>query len=98
MWIFSEVTLKLSETRKVGHENGDHNGSVKRVAGAVGKGSVAIGSVHQYPAEIAADVAGRKSRFDNRLDACILFLAPIPTTSQQAAVPPGALSLGVKSI
>jgi thioredoxin reductase (NADPH) len=32
--------------------------SVKRVAGAVGEGSVAVGSVHQYLAEIAADVAG----------------------------------------
>jgi thioredoxin reductase (NADPH) len=34
------------------------HGSVKRVAGAVGEGSVAVGSVHQYLAEIAADVAG----------------------------------------
>jgi thioredoxin reductase (NADPH) len=32
-------------------------GSVKRVAGAVGEGSMAVGSVHQYLAEIAADVA-----------------------------------------
>ena len=31
-------------------------GSVKRVAGAVGEGSVAVGSVHQYLAELAADV------------------------------------------
>lgn len=36
------------------------HGSVKRVAGAVGEGSVAVGSVHQYLAEIAADVAARK--------------------------------------
>ena len=28
------------------------HGSVKRVAGAVGEGSVAIGSVHQYVAEL----------------------------------------------
>jgi thioredoxin reductase (NADPH) len=28
-------------------------GSVKRVAGAVGEGSVAVGSVHQYLAELA---------------------------------------------
>jgi thioredoxin reductase (NADPH) len=33
------------------------HGSVKRVAGAVGEGSVAVGSVHQYLAEITADVA-----------------------------------------
>ena len=32
------------------------HGSVKRVAGAVGEGSVAVGSVHQYLAEIAADI------------------------------------------
>jgi thioredoxin reductase (NADPH) len=30
------------------------HGSVKRVAGAVGEGSVAVGSVHQYLAELAA--------------------------------------------
>ena len=29
------------------------HGSVKRVAGAVGEGSVAVGSVHQYLAEAA---------------------------------------------
>ncbi|MBX3000362.1 MAG: FAD-dependent oxidoreductase [Caldilineaceae bacterium] len=34
-------------------------GSVKRVAGAVGEGSVAVGSVHQYLAEIAAQIAKR---------------------------------------
>ena len=28
-------------------------GSVKRVAGAVGEGSVAVGSVHRYLAELA---------------------------------------------
>lgn len=33
------------------------HGSVKRVAGAVGEGSVAVGSVHQYLAEIAAQIA-----------------------------------------
>jgi thioredoxin reductase (NADPH) len=33
-------------------------GSVKRVAGAVGEGSVAVGSVHQYLAEAAARAAG----------------------------------------
>jgi thioredoxin reductase (NADPH) len=31
-------------------------GSVKRVAGAVGEGSVAVGSVHQYLAELAGDI------------------------------------------
>jgi thioredoxin reductase (NADPH) len=36
------------------------HGSVKRVAGAVGEGSVAVGSVHQYLAELAAGVAGGK--------------------------------------
>jgi thioredoxin reductase (NADPH) len=36
------------------------HGSVKRVAGAVGEGSVAVGSVHQYLAEVAASVAGGK--------------------------------------
>ncbi|HEU5012982.1 MAG TPA: FAD-dependent oxidoreductase [Roseiflexaceae bacterium] len=36
------------------------HGSVKRVAGAVGEGSVAVGSVHQYLAELAAGIAGRK--------------------------------------
>ena len=30
------------------------HGSVKRVAAAVGEGSVAIGSVHEYLAELAA--------------------------------------------
>jgi thioredoxin reductase (NADPH) len=30
------------------------HGSVKRVAAAVGEGSVAIGAVHQYLAEVAA--------------------------------------------
>jgi thioredoxin reductase (NADPH) len=34
------------------------HGSVKRVAGAVGEGSVAVGSVHRYLAEAAAGVAG----------------------------------------
>ena len=34
------------------------HGSVKRVAGAVGDGSVAVGSVHRYLAEAAARVAG----------------------------------------
>ena len=29
-------------------------GSVKRVAGAVGEGSVAVGSVHRYLADLAA--------------------------------------------
>jgi thioredoxin reductase (NADPH) len=32
------------------------HGSVKRVAGAVGEGSVAVGSVHQYLAELSAEV------------------------------------------
>ncbi len=36
------------------------HGSVKRVAGAVGEGSVAVGSVHQYLAELAASAAGGK--------------------------------------
>jgi thioredoxin reductase (NADPH) len=35
------------------------HGSVKRVAAAVGEGSVAIGSVHQYLAEVGARVARR---------------------------------------
>jgi thioredoxin reductase (NADPH) len=35
------------------------HGSVKRVAGAVGEGSVAVGSVHQYLAEVAAQSAKR---------------------------------------
>jgi thioredoxin reductase (NADPH) len=35
------------------------HGSVKRVAAAVGEGSVAIGSVHEYLAEVAARVARR---------------------------------------
>ena len=34
------------------------HGSVKRVAGAVGEGSVAIGAVHQYLAEAGAGAAG----------------------------------------
>ena len=33
------------------------HGSVKRVAGAVGEGSVAVGSVHQYLAQLAASPA-----------------------------------------
>jgi thioredoxin reductase (NADPH) len=36
------------------------HGSVKRVAGSVGEGSVGIGSVHQYLAELAAGSAGGK--------------------------------------
>jgi thioredoxin reductase (NADPH) len=32
------------------------HGSVKRVAGAVGEGSVAVGSVHQYLAQLAASM------------------------------------------
>ena len=35
------------------------HGSVKRVAGAVGEGSVAVGSVHQYLAELAEQIAKR---------------------------------------
>ena len=35
------------------------HGSVKRVAGAVGEGSVAIGSVHQYIAELERATTGR---------------------------------------
>jgi thioredoxin reductase (NADPH) len=35
------------------------HGSVKRVAAAVGEGSVAVGSVHQYLAELAARGGGR---------------------------------------
>ena len=35
------------------------HGSVKRVAGAVGEGSVAIGSVHQYLAELERATTGR---------------------------------------
>jgi thioredoxin reductase (NADPH) len=35
------------------------HGSVNRVVAAVGEGSVAIGSVHQYLAEVAARVARR---------------------------------------
>lgn len=34
------------------------HGSIKRVAGAVGEGSVAVGSVHRYLADTAAVVAG----------------------------------------
>jgi thioredoxin reductase (NADPH) len=33
------------------------HGSVKRVAAAVGEGSVVIGAVHEYLAEVAARVA-----------------------------------------
>ncbi len=36
------------------------HGSVKRVAGAVGEGSVAVGSVHQYLSETVAGVVGGK--------------------------------------
>jgi len=35
------------------------HGSVKRVAGAVGEGSVAIGSVHQYLLELERATTGR---------------------------------------
>jgi thioredoxin reductase (NADPH) len=35
------------------------HGSVKRVAGAVGEGSVAVGSVHRYLAELAASASSR---------------------------------------
>ena len=37
------------------------HGSVKRVAGAVGEGSVAIGSVHQYLAELERATARRQA-------------------------------------
>jgi thioredoxin reductase (NADPH) len=51
------------------------HGSVKRVAGAVGEGSVTIGSVHQYLAERAradtatgeTDEAGAAAPAQNRL-------------------------------
>jgi thioredoxin reductase (NADPH) len=33
------------------------HGSIKRVAGAVGEGSVAVGSVHRYLADTVARVA-----------------------------------------
>lgn len=36
------------------------HGSAKRVAGSVGEGSVAVGSVHQYLAESANHAAGQK--------------------------------------
>jgi thioredoxin reductase (NADPH) len=35
-------------------------GSIKRVAGAVGEGSVAVGSIHQYLAQIPAHVEGEQ--------------------------------------
>jgi thioredoxin reductase (NADPH) len=38
------------------------HGSAKRVAGAVGEGSVAVGSVHQYLDERAASDAARAER------------------------------------
>jgi thioredoxin reductase (NADPH) len=37
-------------------------GSVKRVAGAVGEGSVTVGSVHRYLADLAADAQGIQER------------------------------------
>ena len=40
-------------------DSGVRHGSVKRVAGAVGEGSVAIGSVHQYLAEPERATTGR---------------------------------------
>src|SRR4029453_5464357 len=38
------------------------HGSVKRVAGAVGEGPVAIGSVHQYLAEVKRATTGRATQ------------------------------------
>jgi thioredoxin reductase (NADPH) len=36
------------------------HGSVKRIAAAVGEGSVSVGSVHEYLAELASRGAGRR--------------------------------------
>jgi thioredoxin reductase (NADPH) len=60
-WLLARPPLPFETSMSGVFAVGDvRYGSVKRVAGAVGEGSVAVGSVHQYLAEMAAGVAGAK--------------------------------------
>jgi thioredoxin reductase (NADPH) len=59
-WLLARPPLPFETSMPGVFAVGDaRHGSVKRVAGAVGEGSVAVGSVHQYLAELAAGVAGQ---------------------------------------
>jgi thioredoxin reductase (NADPH) len=62
-WTSSRPPLPLETSMPGAFAVGDvRHGSVKRVAGAVGEGSVAVGSVHQYLGEQAASDAARTER------------------------------------
>ena len=53
-WLLPRAPLPFETSLPGVFAAGDvRHGSVKRVAGAVGEGSVAVGSVHQYLAELA---------------------------------------------
>ncbi len=54
-WALARDPLPFETSRPGVFAAGDvRYGSVKRVAGAVGEGSVAVGSVHRYLADLAA--------------------------------------------
>jgi thioredoxin reductase (NADPH) len=62
-WTASRPPLPFETSMPGAFAAGDvRHGSVKRVAGAVGEGSVAVGSVHQYLGEQAASDAARTER------------------------------------
>ncbi len=66
------------ETSRLGvFASGDvRYGSVNRVAGAVGEGSVAVGSVHRYLAElVAAPEASSRQGAENSTPASANFVA-----------------------
>jgi thioredoxin reductase (NADPH) len=57
-WPASRAPLPFETSLPGVFASGDvRHGSVKRVAGAVGEGSVAVGSVHQYLAQLAASTS-----------------------------------------
>jgi thioredoxin reductase (NADPH) len=62
-WTASRPPLPFETSMPGAFAAGDvRHGSVKRVAGAVGEGSVAVASVHQYLGEQAASEAARAER------------------------------------
>jgi thioredoxin reductase (NADPH) len=62
-WTASRPPLPFETSMPGAFAAGDvRHGSVKRVAGAVGEGSVAVASVHQYLGELAASEAARAER------------------------------------
>jgi thioredoxin reductase (NADPH) len=52
-WSVSRIPFEISRPGVFAAGDVRH-GSAKRVAGAVGEGSVAVGSVHRYLAELAS--------------------------------------------